>query len=431
MHKHEYFLKAVASEAFKYKIWILSVFAVIKSHGKQYDFPYMIVNNPDDPKKVYFKTPEGGLEVIDGVSKDSPIFDLLEIVEAQPGDVPNLKASVTTMYGNLLYNAMVLSYAFRDVIPYQNGLLNPKKIEETIALLLQDEPETPELKEPSKIYVSDYLRYAEAVSALSVINTFAVNAGTPKTMRINPEIIKRRDELFKEHEHELDDPAIIAKIEAELTSMDKADFKNDRANKFYTSSKVYDVARKRAFIMVGVEQNFGGSGGKVHAIKRPLREGWDMENFPYMVDSLRAGSYFRGNQTALGGQQVKDIFRVLQNSTVSMDDCGTTDGLEWEITEDYKRLIGMFETGKPPIELTDEYLKTKVGSKILLRSPTVCKAEGGSFCAKCVGTMYSSSPEGLPSAGSGISSRLLNMFMKRMHGVALRTARYEINNSIT
>ena len=438
MDKREYFLKALRGDAYRRKHWILSVFTQTRE-AKPEDgiyYGYELAVNHEDPKDltVSFYDPEtNSLVPIEGLKRGSQHYNVDERLEINPGEMVNVKTKVDTRYGNALINAIILVYPFGDKLDFLTGRIDGGKLEEILARRLIDNPEEGKPVPHDKISVAELQKYCEAMSSLAGISQICVPAASPKALTVDPGVLKRRDELLEEYKDQLHDPAIIARIEKELVDLDKASFKGDPAEGFFIKAKNWDVTRKRSFIMVGVESGFGDTTRGVAPIKTSLREKWDVKNLPPMIDSLRAGSFNRGSQTALGGQAVKDFYRIFQNSVVAEPDCGTVRGMNWLITdENYKRFVGLYPLGKADVKPFDEEtLKGLIGREIIIRSPMFCRTVAPSYCAKCVGDLLAMAPTGLPSAVSDIGSVFLNMFMKKMHGSALRTARYKPLESIT
>lgn len=442
MNKRQYFIEALQADAYLRKEWIISTFSlVLNAPSKNVEgyqpYPYEIIPNPDDPKGYYFADPNNGLQLtkIDDAERHQALFSVQEHVTLKPGDLKNVKQEINTRYGNALVNAMLLVWPFGDKIPFMTGRIKGKAIESMVAAKLTDTPEPGAPRDPTRFYVDELLKMCEAAGALGGISTvIGVPGASKKTMTIDPAIPKRRDELLKQHAHELHDPAIMAKIEGELTAMDRAWLKGDTAEEFYIKDATIDVSRKRCFIAVGAETGFGDSSKGINPITTSLQEGWDMARMPQLVDNLRHGSYGRGKQTAMGGESVKYFYRIFQNTRVAEDDCGTTEGLDWVITADtVSNFVGLYQAGttKGSPSLTEDQLKAFIGKKIKIRSPMLCKTEAPSFCARCVGDSLASSPTGLHIAASDVGSTFMNIFMKAMHGKALKVARYDFKTAIT
>lgn len=461
MDKRSFFIEAMQSKAYLHKEWIISAFTVIdnneddadnldpkkakKKTRLSRDYPYKIIRLKD--KKGYcFKDPveEGTIIEIEGSDKTKPLFNLKERIVLKPGDLDNVKQEVDTLYGNALVNAIIFIYPFGDKVEFMTGRLSGSRLDKYISERLTDTPEDGDPRDPKKLYVDEYVKYAQAVSSLAGLAFLGVPACSPKLLTVDPKILIRRDELFEENKDNLHDPAVVARIEAELVAMDKESFKGDLAEGFLIKGSNYDVSRKRAKIMYGVETGFGDSAKGAKPVRTSLSEKWDIRQMPAMVNSLRAASYNRGNQTALGGESVKFFYRVFQNTRILEEDCGVRNGMLWDITEsNYKTFVGLYPAFKDGIRQTDattenlskpmteDYLKSKIGNKLLIRTPMLCKTKAPSFCARCVGAQIASSPTGVHITMSDVGSIFMLCFMKAMHGKALKTAFYDFNTSIT
>lgn len=461
MDKRSFFIEAMQSNAYRHKEWIISAFTVItkndddpdnldpkqvkKKQRIEKDYPYKIIRLKD--RKGYcFKDPVEGGDIIEieGTDKTKPLFNLKDRIVLKPGDLDNVKQEVDTIYGNALVNAIIFIYPFGDKVEFMTGRLSGGRLDKYISERLTDTPEEGAERDPKKLYVDEYVKYAQAVSSLAGLAFLGVPAASPKLLTVDPKILIRRDELFEENKDNLHDPAVVARIEAELVAMDKESFKGDLAEGFLIKGSNYDVSRKRAKIMYGVETGFGDSAKGVKPVRTSLSEKWDIRQMPAMVNSLRAASYNRGNQTALGGESVKFFYRVFQNTRILEDDCGVRNGMLWDITDsNYKTFIGLYPAFKEGIRqtdattenlsipLTEEYLKARIGKKLLIRTPMLCKTKAPSFCARCVGAQIASSPTGVHITMSDVGSIFMLCFMKAMHGKALKTAFYDFNTSIT
>ena len=464
MDKRDFFIEALQAGAYKYKEWVIGAFTVMMgddddadkldpkaktgylAYGRDVNYPYRILRLKDYKGYCFVDTVDEGMIVeIAGSDKTKPLFTLNERILLKRGDLENVDKDIDTLYGNALINAIIFIYPFGNKVPFMTGRISPSQLDKYIAGRLTDNPKADSERSADKLYVDEYLKYCQAVSSLAGLALIGVPAASPKLLTVNPAIRKRRDELFKENADKLHDPAMVAKIEAELVAMDRADFKGDPAEGFLIKSKSFDVARKRAKIMHGVETGFGDTSNGVDPIRTSLSEKWDIEKLPAMVNSLRAGVYNRGHQTALGGESVKFFYRVFQNTRVLEEDCGVKGGMHWDITElNYKSFVGLHRAFPKGIRQTEEtsenlsskpmdetFLKSMIGKSMLIRTPMLCKTKAPSFCARCVGTQIASAPTGVHIAMSDVGSIFMLCFMKAMHGKALQTAFYDFNSAIT
>lgn len=179
--------------------------------------------------------------------------------------------------------------------------------------------------------------------------------------------------------------------------------------------------------MIGAEAGLEG-GNKVDAITNSLDEGWDIKKFPSMNNNLRAGSFNRGAETALGGEAVKWLLRASSNVRVVDTDCGTTIGKVIDLEESNKNLLLDFSvvTKEGYKTITDENeLGAYLGKKIMIRSPMYCKLTKTDYCKVCVGIKLAKNPTALSLVVSDYGSKMMYIFMQAVHGKALTTAKLD------
>lgn len=261
-----------------------------------------------------------------------------------------------------------------------------------------------------------------------------VPSATARTMTTDPRIPELRAKLLNKYKDTLHESATVVKIEQELIAMDKEWMKNDPdgGDGFYIYGKSYDVVRKKLFLMHGIETAFK-DGADIDLVTNNLNEGWDIDKLPTMVNSLREGAYNRGRDTALGGEAVKFLGRVFQNTTIVEEDCGSNLGWSKSITEDnYMGFIGFFKiVPKGSEELTEASLKASVGKSLTIRTPMMCKTPRTGFCVACMGRRNAINPTALGLLAADVGSQMMGIFMAMMHGRSMKVARYSFKDSIT
>ena len=212
--------------------------------------------------------------------------------------------------------------------------------------------------------------------------------------------------------------------------MDVEYLKGDPAMDFYIKGSTISIKRSKMMIMYGLE---GGLSTTPTLVPRSLNEGWDLEHMPAIADSVRAASYNRGNQTALGGESVKYFYRIFQNTRIEMEDCGSTLGWTWNVSQKNKhKFVGQYMNSPNGIvRISEENVDSLVGKIINVRTPMLCKVGGASFCARCVGDSLAMTPNGLHIAASGVGSTFMLDFMKAMHGKELSTVPLVLHETIS
>lgn len=450
MDRIEYIKKATQHGAPLYKSWIIDCFTKTKLPDKpdhiderfienpgldeseigrysHEEYPYQMFNYNGKP--VFYNPEIKSWDTVD--VGEQPYYQFKEPIDLKPGDLANLKENVKTQLANLLVNYIVLVYPFGAEIPFQSGKFKVKSVERLIAEKVRSVP-TDGKREMGVIY-ADILEeyYYKAVFSLTGWMQFAVPSATPVNLVFDPEIHRVRDELLKKHKHELNNPEIVAKILAVLIQMDKDYQAKDPEAGYLQPGKSFDVARARQFLMYGLEYDFTDK-SKVTLIERSLIEGWDMNQFPSMVNSLIDGSFYRGAMTALGGEAAKFLNRFFLNTNLTMEDCGATVGLPRVILpgEEAGYISGYYiEQGKS-VEITPENIKGLVGRDILVRSPQCCLAGDANLCVRCLGGRYRETPNAPAGLATNVGSVLMYIFMKKTHGQALKTTRWDWKGTV-
>jgi len=453
MLKRDFFLAAMHALEYKRRAWIISAFALINEAPEDYKrdpYPYRIVQTPTGH---FFVSPENReLVPIEGAVAGEPIFSVKEkLLIGVSDNIPNFISSVKTTepatettYGRLLFNFAVLVYSFNNKIAYINKQADPTGIESIIVKRLVDDvkdkdgsiinpfstAENIDLEAP--IYVSEYLKFCNSMFFLTGLTQICVPAATRKVITAAPGIVELKERLLKENEGKLHDPAVIARIDAELVAYDRDYMKGDPGEGFLINAKSYDIVRKRLFSMHGAETGLD-EGNDVALVSNSLSQGWDIEKFPAMINSLRAGSYNRGAQTMLGGESVKWLLRASSNINITEEDCGSTLGMVFDINEGNLNVLVGFHVITPTgtvfidnIEAAKQYLNKTVS----VRSPMFCKLDKTDYCKKCVGKNLSNQPTGASVAISDYGSAMLYISLKAMHGKKLALARMDYKKAI-
>lgn len=447
MLKREFFLKALNSGAYRRYNWVISVFTFIdeSEEDKQKDlFPYKVLQNNDG---YYFVDPENNnqLTLIEDADRSQPIFSIKEPLKLNTGDLENVLEPVDTNYGTAVVNKIVLCYPFGSKIPYIASRFSAKKIESLIVKRLKDNPEDQSEREERWIYVDEYLKYTDAAFSLVAFTQISVPAHTVKSLIQCPGIYELRDKLLEQYKQRLHDPATIALIDAALIQHYREWLKDDDSLGFLISKKSIDIVRKKLFMMHGAEMGLEEN-VDVELIKNSLSQGWDINAFPAMNNSLRAGSFNRGQQTELGGVAVKELLRASSNLRITEDDCGSQLGvtilaqkgdedklLGFTVIEDVKTKTISSQGGPKNVQtkITEDNVGNYLGKVVKLRSPMFCHLEKTDFCKACVGDRLATSPTGLPTVVSAYGSTFLALFMSAAHAKGLTVAKMDFITAIS
>lgn len=453
----ELFIKGLLSgNGFK-REWCNSLFYVTSETPLDYRYDYQVfISNG----RMYTKINNGEpIYIEDYVDGRLPIHMLDEFV-LQPNEIINYKGTdpLVTTYGNVYCNQQCLVYPFLDVIPFQKGQINWGKIENMILELRVDNPpefpidqlrninwnNPPERAKDGKIYVWQYLAFAELVLFLPIFNEGYVTNTSKKSMTFHPDRDKVRAELEKKYAGRLHDPAVVAEIGKVYEALDKEHLSGDDVMKFYSVNpgKLIGSVRKKLYYMFGAESPFS-DGTRVEYIGKSLQEQIDREKLPVIFNSLRFGSYNRGANTALGGEKTKTIYRMVGTVRMVEQDCGDTLGVPVYVAPYLKdSIIGFthIQNGNL-IEITKENVDSLLNKTIRIRDPLTCKSgrdlskgtlgEGKNVCCVCMGKAIAENPNGIPAAAANIGGRFLSTFLSLMHATALRTEKLDYKTLIT
>lgn len=426
MKRLDYFLASMKAKAHYRKSWILRTFSVVLD-----PVPVPVrwdLEQRDDGVFVYVPTEGGDAWVkLDDVAPWTIPCIYSEAITLQAGDVENLSTTVETTFGDALYNSRVTVYAFGALYPYEVGPVNPQVISKWIAKKLTSDPLPGEPWLPNTVYVRDYLKWGRAIVDLGGYEFFAPSI-TEKSMTSHPDRDKVRAAAIARHEGELDDPAVQSRIQDEMIALDKEHIKGDPSEGFMFKNKTFNTARKRMFGIHGPEAGFS-EGGRATLVVNSLEEGLDITKLPEMVNSLRAGSYYRGALTALAGEDVKFLMRIFQNSSVSEKDCGSKLGLPTVVTGEW---VGhYFLEGDALKHLTEENFAQYKDKVVLMRVPGYCQTSHSDYCATCMGDLVAENPDSLGSMATQVSSTFMGVMMASAHAKELKTAELDVANFLS
>lgn len=428
MNRLDYFLASMKAKAHYRKAWMLRAFSVVFDRVTK-PLPYDLEQR-DDGVFVYVPMGDGQFSWVKlaDVQPWTIPFIYSEPIDLKAGDVENLTVDIkNTTFGDALYNSRVAVYAFGTLYPYETGPINPQVISRWIAKHLTSDPLPGEPWKEGVVYVTNYLKWGRAIVDLGGYEFFAPSI-TEKAMTSHPDRDKVRAAALERHAGELDDPAVQSKIQDELIALDKEHIKGDPSEGFMFKNKTFNTARKRMFGIHGPEAGFS-EGGRATLVVNSLEEGLDIKHLPEMVNSLRAGSYYRGALTALAGEDVKFLMRIFQNSSVSEKDCGSKLGLPTVVTGEW---VGhYFLEGGVLKHLTEENFAQYNGKLVEMRVPGYCQTGHSDYCATCMGDLVAENPDSLGSMATQVSSTFMGVMMASAHAKELKTAELDVANFLS
>ena len=427
MNRYQYFIAALQAGAYRWKEWVMTVFAVtnLPDNPGPDAYPYKLYSKEG---VLYFNDPQTGLPVaIQNASLEEPLLYPDEPISLKVGDLPNVDRDIeNASVGTTLFNAVVRCYPFGNKIPFREGKQHLGKLEQAIVKLLVDDGD--DRVEQGMISVSELQKYIKAALNLGGYATLFSPSVTATSLVAAPGYVELRNALMEQYKNQLHDPAIIAKIGDLLEQLDREYIANDPEGGFYQKDKSFAIVRKKMLYMHGIEWNFDGAG--ITFIPTSLNDGWDIRNLPAMSNSLRDGSYSRGALTALGGEATKTIFRIMAGTIVSEDDCGTSLGIPMRLDNPEKYIGNTVIIDGAHIKIDESNVGELVGQHVMLRSPGYCKTKDNNYCRCCVGDFVIGKEDALPSICGEVGSDLLQMFMGRAHAVALKTTKFDFKKHL-
>lgn len=350
-----------------------------------------------------------------------PAFGIYERLNLHKDDIENFTntTSIVTTYGRYLANYFSLANPFGSVIPFIDGEISIPKMESIIAEKIRN----------GELTTEQGGKYLDNTFFIGSFGEMAIPGLTKKALTTSPEVKKRKKELLEKYKDKLDDPIILTQIEDELIRLDKEWLKGDPSIGFYgDTGKKFNVHRKKQYLIGGVVEDFTKEKGKYEFVENSLSDGWSIDSFVTICNEIRKGSYSRGLETAQGGTLTKNILRLMQNLSITNDDCGTKEYLEITLTKDLsKKFLGRYisDNGKLVV-LSDSNINQYIDKKVKLRSLMYCHQKDG-FCHKCAGEFFRNLGQDVIGVlALELTSTFTLMSLKKMHGVKISTK--EINS---
>lgn len=427
----DFYKAAMNAGLFKKKAWVISAFSIINEDNllwKKNPYSYRIVQTSTgyffcDPSK------NNELSLLEDCKVGEPPLTFRQPITMLSGSMVNLYEDIETTIGNIFFNYCCILNSFNKKIDFIKDAVSISNIESILANRLEDN----DSKKSDAILVDEYLTFVNSVAYLTNFTQLCVWASTAKSMTAPPGVVEFKQKLLDKYKGQLHDATIVAQIESELVKYDAEYLKGDPCENFLISKKSRNIVRKKMFLMGGAEAGISEK-IDVDLIENSLAQGWQIDKFATMNNTLRAGSFNRGAETQLGGESVKWLLRASSNITATVEDCGAKLGKTISITnENINKLIGfsVLENNLPILVNNVEEAGKYLGSTIMVRSPMYCKLDKTDYCLICVGKKLAQNPTAISMAVSEYGSSFLSLFMKKMHGTALLLAKMDYKQAIT
>jgi len=326
------------------------------------------------------------------------------------------KKPFTTTVGRWIFNKAFIEKDFFDLIGYFNESINKKsfgKLNTKMSYALLED----------KITLAQLMLYVEKSQKFQPYCNILAPSVTTNCMQVPKFIRKKKQELFKKYEKELEnnDPVISQKVEDELLTECKKYMKDDEFMDLVNSGARLSWGNnfKNMYVFRGAVKESDPTKAGFTIIKSNFVEGISAEDYTDFANSLTGGPYSRAKKTEVGGAWEKMFVRAFQHLRILPEgtDCHTNRYLEIvldkSIAEDWMYSY-VIDNGKL-IELTSETLPKYTGKKVKLRYSGLCESKDG-ICSKCAGHLFNRI--GLNEVGIAsyqICSVLKNISMKAFH----------------
>ena len=433
--KLEYLKKCIVSgNIIGNKSWYIMCFAIPHLKNENYDINtkerYSIVTKLDGLYYLDFDKDHklAPIKIVDYIT-NKPLFSFQDKIVVDKTWLPTITSEIETKIGILIVNALILYPSLKNKVSYINTPIKVSDIES----LLVNKVKNNDVATEKDITVPEMIDCIDRLNFLSNLATIISVAATPKTITAPPGINKKKEELLKKYEGQLNDPVKVVELEKELTTIDNEYLADDPAAKniFNNKSK---TARKKLFLMYGETADFISTKGN-NVITNSLSEGISItpEDFPKYMNDLRSGSFDRGASTALAGYSYKILQRSLSGVKILNTKCDTTRGIKRVITDkNFKKIINRYIKKNDWILVDDiDTAKSYIGKEVEIRSIMYCRSPGNTICYACMSESYKDSPTASTTLAANISSVLLNTFLKKMHSSGLDTGKIDLNDLIT
>lgn len=428
MKRLEFLKLALQLGVFKKKAWMISAFSVIREPQdawKQQPYTGRIVL---EPWGWSFVNSEGVLEKLEDTKPNEPIFKMLEEISIDSNWIPNLKEPAVTLIGSLFANQILLVESFGAKIPYVNGNLSLRKIEDFVI-----NNRTDAKTHPTLITLDEYLSLAKGVEYLKTLSNLSVYSVTPKNITPPPGLKEFKSKLLEEYGDQLSDPVKLAEFEKRLLDFAKEYLKDDPSYGKLLGGKVLGNGYRKMFLSSGAE---GGLKGNMVPVPQSLIEGVPLvpETFAAQVNGARSGSYYRGKDTVKGGVSAKIAIRALSTFSIKEGDCGTLYGLPRVYTKhNISNLVGRQLAGSSNGKVIENINEAGnyLGKMVKLRSVLYCQNPGQTYCSTCAGVRLSRFKDGLAIPATDMTSAILAASMAAMHKNTTTTVKLDINSAFS
>ena len=402
------------------------VLKVVKRQAKRItdpkDIEYLLTITEDECTKLSFAMDMFG--EFNDTRRFQP-YDLVDIPVGSYGPEGNKNSNIIkTTVGIWVFNKAFIEQDLFELFGYINEPITSKmfkKINKRVSYAVVEDKVPLDALKRLITKTEKFQPYCNILSASITENMMSI----PKA------ISKKKQELLKKYEKELDehDPVVSQKIEQELIKDCKEMLKDDPSIDMINSGAKIDWNNnfKNMFVMKGASKNPDplNPNGEYTVIKSDLTTGIKPDEYAAFSDSLAFGPYARAKKTADGGAWEKIFVKALEHLTVLEEgsDCGTKRYKEILLTGDNidDWMYSYIVEGSRLVELTSDNRDSYIGKKVKLRYSGLCESEKG-ICNKCAGNLFTRL--GIKNVGVAsyvIPAKIKLKSMKNFHDSTVKT----------
>lgn len=399
---------------------------VVKRQAKRItdpkDIEYLLAITEDECTKLSFAMDMFG--EFNDTRRFQP-YDLVDIPVGSYGPEDNKNSNIIkTTVGIWVFNKAFIEQDLFELFGYINEPITSKmfkKINKQVSYAVVEDKVPLDALKRLITKTEKFQPYCNILSASITENMMSI----PKA------ISKKKQELLKKYEKELDehDPVVSQKIEQELIKDCKEMLKDDPSIDMINSGAKIDWNNnfKNMFVMKGASKNPDplNPNGEYTVIKSDLTTGIKPDEYAAFSDSLAFGPYARAKKTADGGAWEKIFVKALEHLTVLEEgsDCGTKRYKEILLTGDNidDWMYSYIVEGSRLVELTSDNRDSYIGKKVKLRYSGLCESEKG-ICNKCAGNLFTRL--GIKNVGVAayvIPAKIKLKSMKNFHDSTVKT----------
>lgn len=330
---------------------------------------------------------------------------------------------IDTTLGMLVFNRYILErLGVIQYIGYWDKPINDKNLElldyEVNNLILMDKIDTK--------LIGEYIDSRDRLGfwCAGFLST-SISLGLIRPME---DVNKRKAELFKQYEKELQSQSAVtqimtsSKIESELMGMVRKNLEHDPGYDLYASG---DGNLNNNYKTINVMRGavFNNSTGRYDIVENSLMNGIGKKDITAFANSVLAAAYPSAVGTADAGYMAKIILALLQSERIDPDpnsDCGTTVTIPFTVTKKSKQycLYRYIDDNGKKVLTTIENINDYMGKTIRLYSPQCCTNKH-SICGKCAGRVfYNLGVRDVGLLTTQITQKLLNIKLKSKHDLS-------------